>query len=262
MRSATVDSKLCLGCGICVQVCPSSQLELSDGKASPAASVPRPCNGCGHCHAVCPANAIRIWEDGIEILPPAETQPAPEVTLESLAAFMKARRSVRFFSRMPVDRGLLERIMGMNCWAPTACNRQQLGWIVLTGSEVSRFSNAIAEWALQSDDFRSIGTECRNGHDTATRNAPVFILCHGPKGDFTAADCAIALEDLELLLAASGLGSCWSGLAAHMWRDRPDLVEYLGLPSDRAVYGGLMVGWPDVRFLRVPPRKSPDIIWR
>ena len=90
-----------------------------------------------------------------------------------------------------------------------------------------------------------------------------MILAHAPAGVPTSIqDCAIALEDMELLLASAGLGSCWSGLVAHMAADRPDLASFLGLDGSRQIFGGLMVGWPDVTFRRVPPRRTPAVIWK
>ena len=264
MRYPRIDTGRCIGCAACVEVCPSSQLCLEDGVASPCRMVPRPCHGCGHCYAVCPEHAVSIWEDEREL---AQANLEPEhwrIPLDTLSLFLQMRRSVRFFRKDPVDRELLESLLDRNRWAPTACNRQDVGWVVLESPEARRqLAEAIAEWALQSEGYRSIGEEYRRGHDTVLRGAPCVLLAHAPAGVATSIlDCAIALEDMELLLASAGLGSCWSGLATHMAAERPDLVEFLGLDGTRQIFGGLMVGWPDVRFRRVPPRKTPSVLWR
>lgn len=264
MRYPRIDAGRCIGCAACVEVCPSSQLCLENGVAAPCRMVPRPCHGCGHCHAVCPQNAVTLWEDGHELVQKNLEPETWRVPLESLSLFLQMRRSVRFFSDRPVERTLLESLLDKNRWAPTACNRQDVGWIVLESPEARRqLAEAIAEWALQSENYRSIGEEYRRGHDTVLRGAPCVLLAHATAGIPTSIqDCAIALEDMELLLASAGLGSCWSGLAAHMAAERPDLVEFLGLDSTRQIFGGLMVGWPKVKFRRVPPRRELSVIWR
>ena len=75
-------------------------------------------------------------------------------------------------------------------------------------------------------------------------------------------DCGVALTFAELLLAAEGLGSCWSGLAGRAAQERPDLLAWLGLPEERAVFGGLMVGYPRYRYRRPPARLASRVEWR
>ncbi len=262
MLSPVIDQTICIGCGACASVCPSSQILLDRGKTVRNGFPPRPCHGCGHCFAVCPARAIRIFDGETEIVQDGPDLKDWRIPENTLAPFLQMRRSVRFFKKDPVPRELLTRLMNMNRWAPTACNRQELGWIVLSSEEKrSRLAEAVAGWAVESENFRSVAIEYRNGRDTILRNAPCVVLVHAPDNDFGEQDCAIALECLELLLASAGLGSCWSGLTHHMAKQYPGRLDFLDIKPGRRVFGALMVGWPDVRFLRVPPRKPLDLVW-
>jgi MinD superfamily P-loop ATPase len=57
-RKAEVDSKKCIGCGGCLQVCPfGAMIKTNDGKATAVALM---CEGCGVCKLVCPAGAIEV----------------------------------------------------------------------------------------------------------------------------------------------------------------------------------------------------------
>jgi MinD superfamily P-loop ATPase len=57
-RKAEVDSKKCIGCGRCLQVCPfGAMIKTNDGKATAVALM---CEGCGVCKLVCPAGAIEV----------------------------------------------------------------------------------------------------------------------------------------------------------------------------------------------------------
>lgn len=58
----------CMACGICVQACPFSCLELcrtgldSYRKAYPELVRREDCTGCGICASACPVDAIRMGE--------------------------------------------------------------------------------------------------------------------------------------------------------------------------------------------------------
>lgn len=54
-----IDSKRCIGCGECIEVCKSFNLTLESGKVIKQDSV-YGCIGCGHCMAICPQEAIQI----------------------------------------------------------------------------------------------------------------------------------------------------------------------------------------------------------
>jgi len=58
--TAVVDEGLCIGCGRCVEVCPSSAIEIRIKNEYFKAHVnPALCKGCGVCVSTCPNDAIR-----------------------------------------------------------------------------------------------------------------------------------------------------------------------------------------------------------
>lgn len=59
MYLVTVDADKCNGCGECVDACPTSVLELVDGKASVTDAE---CLGCESCVAVCSNDAVTVQE--------------------------------------------------------------------------------------------------------------------------------------------------------------------------------------------------------
>jgi heterodisulfide reductase subunit A len=53
---ASVNDNICIGCGLCVEACPYSAIELVDGKAKVKEAL---CKGCGLCNATCRGGAIQ-----------------------------------------------------------------------------------------------------------------------------------------------------------------------------------------------------------
>ena len=57
--TAQIDEDLCVGCGLCVEMCPYSAPELVEGdKGTKARVIEALCHGCGTCVAACPQKAI------------------------------------------------------------------------------------------------------------------------------------------------------------------------------------------------------------
>jgi len=55
-----INTETCIGCGRCVESCPTNALEMIDGKA--VLIDERACDGFGSCIAVCPSHSLYIEE--------------------------------------------------------------------------------------------------------------------------------------------------------------------------------------------------------
>ena len=60
-----IEELRCKGCGLCVSVCPSGSIKLSETKLTPqgyhpAEAVGDKCNGCGTCALICPDAVITV----------------------------------------------------------------------------------------------------------------------------------------------------------------------------------------------------------
>ncbi len=67
-RTAPVETKSCIGCGKCIDVCWHEGIKLVDGKASKTDN----CIGCGYCFQVCPVQALSVPASEILSAPFAE----------------------------------------------------------------------------------------------------------------------------------------------------------------------------------------------
>ena len=127
-RSQThIDEARCIGCGDCVEVCPSDTLAMEGGKARVV--VDRSLQ-CGHCAAVCPTDAITVstidpdaWKLAsipFDLAKARKSLPKPE----EFASLLAMRRSCRNFSDKPVPKEVLEDLVRMGTMAPSGTNSQ------------------------------------------------------------------------------------------------------------------------------------------
>lgn len=58
MIEIEVDEEACVGCTLCVEVCPTKVFEFDEAKAKPVVKKPKECFGCLSCSEICPASAI------------------------------------------------------------------------------------------------------------------------------------------------------------------------------------------------------------
>jgi nitroreductase/NAD-dependent dihydropyrimidine dehydrogenase PreA subunit len=256
-----VDWERCRKDGLCVAECPSGAL-VADAEGGPVAADPAVCNACGHCVAVCPHDALvnsRVAAMDGGVSPNVRSWPAPEV----VDGLLRGRRSIRAYKDKPVFRETLVELIDVARFAPTASNAQEVRWIVVPDKEkMERLAGLTAAWFAGNGRQKKYSAMWEQGRDYFLRGAPALAVAYAHDGaPFGAADCAIALTFLELAAVSRGLGSCWAGLLTYAANGDPAVREALGLPDGHTVHGGLMLGYPKVRFQGVPPRNPAVIHW-
>ena len=161
-----------------------------------------------------------------------------------------ARRSVRKYKPVPVEREKLDLCLEAARLAPSACNAQPYKFIVIDEPELkTRFTQAV---------FTGMYSACR-----FAAAAPVFLAVVSERGKLTAwfgnqmqgtnfrlMDIGIAAEHFVLAAAEQGLGTCWLG-----WFDAKAAARLLGLGPGKKVEILISVGYPD-EAPAARPRKS------
>ena len=284
-----VNMEKCKGCGSCVSVCPALVFELRDGKSNVFHG--ERCIACGHCWAVCPEEAV--VQEQATTATSIKAGPEPAVSPDILQLLIRERRSTRLFTDKPVSQEQLVKIIEAGRYAPTASNRQDVNYIVLSNRQqvselrllVERFmektfklmQNKVAallygmKFGREAVDFLhyyAIGYQTLQNSENKSSYFPLpfgsaVILMHAQSFDQSAPfNCSVALYNCSLMAHSLGLGSCFAGFVHIGANADKKIKQWLDIPKGHEVYGAMIVGHPDIQYRRLVERKKPDVQWR
>lgn len=262
-----IDKNLCVGDELCLKVCPTMCFRMKEGKAATVPMAGAVCIGCGHCVAVCPKAAISLNGVDPRSLPKAGAQKDSKgamANVDDLEGLIKSRRSIRQYKAQDINREDLLRALEISRYAPTGKNSQDIEWIIISGrAKVMNLAEKIIEVMRSLPDCKRLTQAHDQGLDPIFRHAPCVIFAHCEKDNYALrlVDAGIACGYLDLTLNSLGLGACWAGYAISIARMNPQLLEDCGLPPHREITGGLMVGYPSLRYQRIPSRKPLRLTW-
>lgn len=278
----------CIGCGLCVRVCPSFVLDVSNAKVFIARR--EWCIGCGHCAAICPMEAFQV--EGPSAEGQAKLGPSPATSPETLQLLFRERRSIRHYTKEPVPKELLAEVLEAGRYAPTGRNSQNVNYIVLTSPEriedlrrmtmafydkvFSRVKGRFGAFIFGLVAGRKIVESLREslpkiehartlmeqGKDLLFYHAPALVIVHAESWDTCSAfNCGTALYNGSLMGHALGLGCCFNWYLAGAVNHDRTIKEWLRIPADHACYGAMTLGYPDVRFERLVERDPVKVRW-
>lgn len=282
MRIEKIENK-CNQCLLCARDCVAGVWRIVDGKSQPVDI--DSCNRCGHCLAVCPCDAI--IHDGLKKDQTVKVN-RNNLNPEAFRDIITSRRSIRQFKNVPVPRDVIEQILDLGRYSPTASNDQNVGYIVITDKKlieeaakkiwgfVSRLYDKTKKGigkiivnvtGLNNHRYLRVMDYCQKqavegGRDFILHNAPVLILIHAPKGARFASDnCNISATTIINYAHSLGLGTCLIGFMVMFLRYSGSLRKKFGIPKGRRVYASLVMGYPAYKFTYTASRKKPEVQW-
>lgn len=288
--TTTIDPDSCIGCGLCVEVCPAKTLSMQNGKALVTGTYSM---GCGHCEAVCPVNAIRVeaLEHPFTLSFSAVDDrwlPHGEYDTAQLVRLMRSRRSCRNYTDREVDRKLLEDLVKIGTTAPSGTNSQLWTFtllssrqeVVILGGHVARFFdklNRMAEksWLRLLNKYfggDSLGNYYRRyyetvseglllwkqeGKDTLFHGAAAAILVGGKKtASSPMEDGILASQNIMLAAHSLGLGTCMIGFAVEAIKRDKNLRKLLEIQDDESIFAVIALGFPAEQYEKAAHRKK------
>ena len=173
------------------------------------------------------------------------------------------RRSTRAFSKQPVTKALLERLIDSAIQAPSARNKQPWEFVIIQNLPLL---DRISESSKAHIRGTEKGSLSLHPHDALNDpdfhifyHAPVLIVISAVQGDLAVENAALAAENLMLVAYANGLGTCWIGLAQD-WLGSADGRRAGGVPEGFSPVAPIIVGHP-LGDAPTVPRNAARLRW-
>jgi len=285
-----IDIDNCTKCEECVKDCVAKLFYFDQDLLRLVDSFEDHCIECGHCEAVCPVNVIRLkfHEEG-ELEHSSIKEGVP--TYNSFLNLVLNRRSIRRFKEKAIPKDLIENLLKIGRYSPTGSNSENVYYTVVQDKEVvaaisthitskmTKFANTLEDpqgrtflkKSMPEEEFnqavenlpktKRILERIEQGIDFWCWNGELIVI-HGDKtiggmptnGALAAAHIMLAAETL-------GLGTCSLGYLTYFINESQTIRELLKIPNNHIVGYSLTMGYPDVKYKRIPARKPSRIQW-
>jgi len=178
---------------------------------------------------------------------------------------IRGRRAVRDYTAEPVDEATIRRLIDAAVQAPSAVNRQDWNFVVVTDrARLRRIADAAKAHMLAQMDRMAMPEGLRAmlaGPDfDIFYGAPVLVvICATSEDGMARSDCCLAAENLMLAARSEALGSCWIGFAEAWLAQGPGRAE-LGIAEGHVAVAPIILGHPKA-WPPAPGRRAADIRW-
>lgn len=258
-----IHPETCIGCGLCIEDCPSKVLELKDKKAIVMSDE---CIKCGHCLAICPKDAVEITDlDKSEIKSYKDlSEPIPS---DQLMDFYKSLRTVRKFTNQEVDNYLVEQIIDAGRFTSTATNQQGVRYIVVR-DEIEVLEDMVLPKLITFQKiFGFLGKFIKMKYNLERYNFEKGFLFKDSKALILLVskhdlDAGLAARSMELMSRTLGLAGLHVGIFTAIANRNKAVRKRFGLEKKENVVACLALGYPDVKYQRTVPRRKAKVEWR
>lgn len=180
---------------------------------------------------------------------------------------IKARRSTRRFKDQEVSPEIIQELLDLAIWAPTASNVQPWGFVVIQDkikmteiSDQAKASNL--ERMKQQPRLEQYRALMGNANFDIFYGAPALILIYGKKEHpYTPNDCSMAAQNLMLAAWEKGFGTCWIGFAQGVC-DSDEFKTQYNIPEEYRLVAPLIIGYREQETPQlIQRRKYPVFKW-
>ena len=273
-----IDSNKCDSCGLCIRICHESCLEFINGFLTIDYKY---CSTCTQCIAVCPQKALS-WDD----IKPKEFDRSLYPDSMQLAELLRERRTIRDFTKQPIDKSLLEEIAGYAIYAPTHDFNLRI-LIVDDETIINRIDDLILKFstnlynrvykptfiyfllklfapAYEFEFLRAkpkLENAIKRNRGLKTKPAAVIMIIGNKKTPLSLESAQYALYNIDLYAQTKGIG-CRNLVGNQLiLNGNKQFKKSLGLKRDEKIYGTIALGYPAIRFRNNVTGKKIKIQW-
>ncbi|MFX1295634.1 MAG: nitroreductase family protein [Promethearchaeota archaeon] len=286
-----VDLDTCTKCESCIRECPLRLFYIRDEKLKVRRAADVLCMECGHCVSVCPVSSIKLKNYPLEqVIEISKDFKIP--SYDTLLNLIMTRRSVRQFKQDPVSEDLWKKLLEAGRYAPTGHNNQLVYYTIVRNqdrltqisdnitqgfielaelyknkSKYNEFKKSIPEISFNVFKDMIIPTlplmrkGIERGEDFWCWKGELMIIHAHKKTNSLIEDCSVAANNIMLAAKLLGLGTCSLGIATFALNVIENVKKLVNLPNKHIVAYTLAVGFPRVKYYRVPPRQSAKVTW-
>ncbi|MBC8570572.1 nitroreductase family protein [Zongyangia hominis] len=254
-RQVVIDTGRCIGCGLCGKVCAAHNIEINNQKAG---TILEDCILCGQCAAVCPKEAISLVGCGT-----GQVEKTEDIRLnpEDVLNVIRFRRSIRSFREKEIPREVIEQILEAGRLTHTAKNMQDVSFVVLEKEKDRIEQMAVKVFKAVKPVADVLSPMARNNqiddHFFFFHAQSVIVILAKDK-----TNGILAAQNMEFVAEANGLGMLYSGFFTMAANASRKIKKAIGIPKGKRVAMTLVIGYPNMKFLRSTPHKELDIRYR
>jgi len=270
-----INYEKCIGCGQCVKDCFARDIEMLDGKAKINNVT---CIKCGHCIAICPKDAVSTDEYNMEDVKNYNKNDF-SIDADNLLNFIKFRRSIRQYKDKEVEDDKISKIIEAGRFTQTGSNLQDVSYIVVKDGLQELKALTLESLKVKGEDIL-IDKDSQsmlfkryarmwinmyeqhqlnpNENDRLFFNAPALIIVTAN----SEVNGALASSNMELMTNALGLGTFFSGFFVRAAKGNKKIMDFLGIKEGKQFVTCMVIGYPDVKYLRTVPRKEAKVSWK
>lgn len=246
-----INAEKCIGCGICAKTCPEHNIIMKNKKAR---VLLQDCLMCGHCSSVCPKEAVTITGYNTdECLQNRTARLNPDDVLDVI----RFRRTVRRFKDKKIPDPVITQILEAGRLTHTSKNMQDVSFVVLDKKKKELEQMAVRLFRKVkplADLFSPMARNNKIHDDFFFFRAPIVIVVLAKDK----ANGLLAAQNMEFIAEANGLGVLFSGFFTTAANISRTMKRSLKVPKGKHVAMTLVLGYPDVKFLRSAQRKKLD----
>jgi len=170
---------------------------------------------------------------------------------ETIDVILK-RRSVRKYKPDMISEAELNYIVKCGLFAPSAKNKQNWHFTVITDKEKIEEINH-----LSIEGMERLGIEKEEGYHVFY-HAPVVIVISSKIEGYSEVNAGCAVENMAIAAKSMGIGSCIIGQTRYMYHqaEKADINRVLKIPENYEHDVSICFGYPDGEDEEPKPRKE------